>query len=80
MPEHAPDNPRRDFLRKTLTLIPSLPWPAQGWAWAPASCLRPRNRISNRAGHATAGDYQPTFFSAEEWAFASCRVAHHPGR
>lgn len=48
MPEHAPDNPRRDFLRKTLTLIPVVTVASTGLGVGASQLLAAPNRISNR--------------------------------
>lgn len=67
---------RRDFLRKSLTLIPvvtlaSAGVPASTFAQTPASDAAAKQQA---APVAAAGGYQPTFFTAEEWAFliAAC--------
>lgn len=84
------DNPRREFLRKTLTLIPLVTVASTGLggsvliatpaAAAPAA-PEPAGRTSSPAT-----PYEPTYFTAEEWAFLNAAVArlipadeHGPG-
>lgn len=70
--EHAPDNPRRDFLRKTLTLIPVVTVASTGLGVGASQLLAARNSSNSHRKcrpRPPAGNYQPTFFSAEEWAF-----------
>lgn len=66
---------RRDFLRKSLTLIPvvtlaSAGLPAGAFAQTPMTDAQPASEAPTSA----AGDYKPTFFTAVEWAFliAAC--------
>ncbi|EPJ80072.1 putative membrane-bound protein [Pseudomonas sp. CFII64] len=65
---------RRDFLRKSLTLIPvvtlaSAGLPASAFAQTPASDAQ-----SGASPAVKASDYKPTFFTPQEWAFliAAC--------
>jgi gluconate 2-dehydrogenase gamma chain len=65
---------RRDFLRKSLTLIPvvtlaSAGLPTATFAQTPASDAQQGAQPSTQAN-----DYKPTFFTPEEWAFvfAAC--------
>jgi gluconate 2-dehydrogenase gamma chain len=65
---------RRDFLRKSLTLIPvvtlaSAGLPATTFAQTPASDAQQGARPASKPD-----DYKPTFFTPEEWAFvfAAC--------
>ena len=67
---------RRDFLRKSLTLIPvvtlaSAGLPSCTFAQTPASDA---SQGTSAAPVSSAGDYKPTFFTPEEWAFvfAAC--------
>ncbi|WP_460044664.1 gluconate 2-dehydrogenase subunit 3 family protein [Pseudomonas sp. S2_H01] len=67
---------RRDFLRKSLTLIPvvtlaSAGLPSSTFAQTPASDA---SQGASAAPVSSAGDYKPTFFTPEEWAFvfAAC--------
>lgn len=73
------DNPRREFLRKTLTLIPVvtvastglggsvlMATPAEGATATP----EPVGRTSSPATL-----YEPTYFTAQEWAFLNAAVA-----
>jgi gluconate 2-dehydrogenase gamma chain len=78
MPEHDQENPRRDFLRKTLTLIPVVTVASTGIGMnAFAATEKPVAAAS--AGTVPkappAGDYQPTFFTKEEWAFVQAAVS-----
>jgi gluconate 2-dehydrogenase gamma chain len=71
MPDSDHSNPRRDFLRKTLTLIPVVTVASSGLGLnalsTPASAV---------AGPANAqSDYQPSWFTTEEWAFIQAAVA-----
>ncbi|WPK03069.1 gluconate 2-dehydrogenase subunit 3 family protein [Pseudomonas putida] len=77
MPEHAPDNPRRDFLRKTLTLIPVVTVASTGLGVGASQLLAAPQPHQQPKVPATppAGNYQPTFFSAEEWAFVQAAVS-----
>ena len=67
---------RRDFLRKSLTLIPvvtlaSAGLPSSTFAQTPASDA---SQGTSAAPVSSADDYKPTFFTPEEWAFvfAAC--------
>ena len=77
MSDENRDNPRRDFLRKSLTLIPVVTLAGTGLGSsvlhaspeaAPATPAAPPAR-------ADAGVYQPSYFTAEEWAFINAAVA-----
>jgi gluconate 2-dehydrogenase gamma chain len=74
MPEHAPDNPRRDFLRKTLTLIPVVTVATSTGLGAGQLLAQPA-REPKVPATPPAGHYQPTFFTAEEWAFVQAAVS-----
>lgn len=80
MPEHAPDNPRRDFLRKTLTLIPVVTVASTGLGAGASQLLAAPQQPPNVPATPPAGNYQPTFFSAEEWALYKppCRASSRP--
>nr|WP_314584214.1 gluconate 2-dehydrogenase subunit 3 family protein [uncultured Pseudomonas sp.] len=67
---------RRDFLRKSLTLIPvvtlaSAGLPSSTFAQTPASDAKQSGSVLPAV---PAGDYKPAFFTPEEWAFviAAC--------
>ena len=70
------DNPRREFLRKTLTLIPVVTVASTGlgstvmMATPAVAAPEPAQRPSS-PGKA----YEPTYFTAEEWAFVNAAVA-----
>src|SRR5476649_1001420 len=75
MSDQDRDNPRREFLRKTMTLIPvvtvassalgSSVLQAASQATPPAAEKAPVNN----------GQYEASFFTAEEWAFLNAAVA-----
>jgi len=67
------DNPRRDFLRKTLTLIPVVTVASTGLGMTALST--PQSAVAQAPKAAPASDYQPTFFNAEEWAFVQAAVS-----
>ena len=70
------DNPRREFLRKTLTLIPVVTIASTGLGGAammttPAvAAPEPEQRSAT-----SANAYEPTWFTAQEWAFVNAAVA-----
>ena len=70
------DTPRREFLRKTLTLIPVVTVASTGlggsvlMATPAAAAPEPDKRTP-----APATAYEPTYFTAEEWAFVNAAVA-----
>lgn len=75
MSDQDQDNPRRDFLRKSLTLIPVVTVASTGLggsmlmaAPAPAQASPAPPPVSDKA-------YEPSYFSAEEWAFINAAVA-----
>ena len=77
MSDQDRDNPRREFLRKSLTLIPVVTLAGTGLGSsvlqaapeaAPAAPAAP-------AARADAEVYQPSYFTAEEWAFINSAVA-----
>ncbi|RZA05106.1 MAG: gluconate 2-dehydrogenase subunit 3 family protein, partial [Proteobacteria bacterium] len=67
------NNPRRDFLRKTLTLIPVVTVASSGLGVAALTANA--NADTRSPAPAPAADYQPSFFTAEEWAFVQAAVA-----
>lgn len=71
MSESDHDHPRRDFLRKTLTLIPVVTVASTGLG---ISALAPPTQAAAPATP-PASHYQPSWFSAEEWAFVQAAVA-----
>ncbi|MEX5354028.1 gluconate 2-dehydrogenase subunit 3 family protein [Pseudomonas juntendi] len=67
---------RREFLRKSLTLIPVATLASTGMGSAVlAETTTPAPAKDPEQGRAPARAYQPTFFNAEEWAFISAAVA-----
>ncbi|QXI30955.1 gluconate 2-dehydrogenase subunit 3 family protein [Pseudomonas vanderleydeniana] len=75
MPEHAPDNPRRDFLRKTLTLIPVVTVASTGLGFGAGQLSAAPVREPRVPATPPPSQYQPTFFTAEEWAFLQAAVS-----
>ena len=70
MSNHKTNNSRRDFLLKSMTLIPAavIGGSGVGALTAPAPAVAASNT-------STQNDYQPTFFTPEEWAFIKAAVA-----
>jgi len=75
MSDQDQDNPRRDFLRKSLTLIPVVTVASTGLGGSmlmatpePAQAAPAKPAASEKA-------YEPTYFTAEEWAFINAAVA-----
>ncbi|MEW9902776.1 gluconate 2-dehydrogenase subunit 3 family protein [Pseudomonas putida] len=69
---------RREFLRKSLTLIPVATFASTGLGGVVlAETAKPASDSSPAAApeQGRARAYQPTFFTAEEWAFISAAVA-----
>jgi len=66
---------RRDFLRKSLTLIPVVTLASAGVA-APVLAQTPAPVPAPPKPSSDVSDYRPTFFTAEEWAFLNAAVAH----
>ncbi|MDP9528946.1 MULTISPECIES: gluconate 2-dehydrogenase subunit 3 family protein [Pseudomonas] len=78
MSDQDRDNPRREFLRKSLTLIPVVTVASTGLgssmlAAAPetAAPARPAAPGKQPAGGLS---YEPSYFNAEEWAFIKAAV------
>ena len=71
------DNPRREFLRKTLTLIPVVTVASTGLGGSVLMATPDVQAAPAPAPSvATAGTaYEPTYFTAEEWAFVNAAVA-----
>ncbi|RRV10230.1 gluconate 2-dehydrogenase subunit 3 family protein [Pseudomonas sp. v388] len=67
---------RRDFLRKSLTLIPVVTLASTGLTSAAFAQTPATDAVKDAPGAAArpAGDYKPSFFTAQEWAFvvAAC--------
>lgn len=66
---------RRDFLRKSLTLIPVVTLASAGVA-APVLAQTPAPVPAPPKPPTDVNDYHPTFFTQEEWAFLNSAVAH----
>lgn len=74
MSDQDQDNPRRDFLRKSLTLIPVVTVASTGLGGSmlmatpePAQAAPAKPAASDKA-------YEPSYFTAEEWAFINAAV------
>lgn len=76
MSEHVPDNPRRDFLRKTLTLIPVVTVASTGIGLGSATALAEPVRQPEQPEPKPADTaYHPAFFTPEEFAFVQAAVS-----
>ena len=64
------NNSRRDFLLKSMTLIPAAVIGGSG-----VSALVAPTPVLAASDTAKQADYQPTFFTPEEWAFVQAAVA-----
>lgn len=71
------DNPRREFLRKTLTLIPVVTVASAGFGGAVMAAPAPVVTTATPPPPAPASNvvYEPTYFTAEEWTFIKAAVA-----
>lgn len=63
---------RRDFLRKSLSLIPVV---ALAGSATPSLGLAASTPVDKPGSSPRADHYQPVFFTAEEWAFVQAAVA-----
>ena len=77
MSDQDQDNPRRDFLRKSLTLIPVVTVASTGLGGSmlmatpePAQAEPAKPAVSDKA-------YEPSYFTAEEWAFINAAVERY---
>ncbi|MFK4136098.1 gluconate 2-dehydrogenase subunit 3 family protein [Pseudomonas luteola] len=70
-------NARRDFLRKSITLIPVVTLATAGIT-SPVLAQTPAQESEGyKPGQSPASDaYEPSFFTQEEWAFLQAAVAH----
>ncbi|WP_213880864.1 gluconate 2-dehydrogenase subunit 3 family protein [Pseudomonas sp. dw_358] len=73
MSESDQDNPRRDFLRKTLTLIPVVTVASTSLGMSALSA--PAAQAAPVPKNPPSDNYHPTWFTAEEWAFVQAAVA-----
>ncbi|MGC5701612.1 gluconate 2-dehydrogenase subunit 3 family protein [Pseudomonas sp. NFXW11] len=78
MSDQDRDNPRREFLRKSLTLIPVVTVASTGLgssmlAAAPETAA-PAKPAAQHKLPSGSQDYQPSYFTAEEWAFIQAAV------
>ncbi|WP_397450754.1 gluconate 2-dehydrogenase subunit 3 family protein [Pseudomonas sp. NA-150] len=71
------DNPRREFLRKTLTLIPVVTVASAGFGSAVMAQPAAPVTTATPPPPAPASNvvYEPTYFTAEEWTFIKAAVA-----
>lgn len=69
------DNPRREFLRKTLTLIPVVTVASTGLGGTVLMAAPAASPASAPAPAPSGETYEPTYFTAEEWAFVNAAVA-----
>ncbi|MFJ3681444.1 gluconate 2-dehydrogenase subunit 3 family protein [Pseudomonas sp. NPDC090208] len=84
-----PDGARRDFLRKGLTLIPVVTLASTGLGVTTQQLMAAPQAPGHTPEVPSApapGNYHPTFFTAEEWAFVQAAVSriipsdeHGPG-
>ncbi|MCE4054610.1 gluconate 2-dehydrogenase subunit 3 family protein [Pseudomonas sp. Au-Pse12] len=78
MSDQDRDNPRREFLRKSLTLIPVVTVASTGLggsllAAAPETAVAATPAASGKQPGRAQG-YEPSYFTAEEWAFIKAAV------
>ncbi|MHC5787710.1 gluconate 2-dehydrogenase subunit 3 family protein [Pseudomonas idahonensis] len=78
MSDQDRDNPRREFLRKSLTLIPVVTVASTGLgssmlAAAPETAVAARPAAPSKLPSGSQ-NYEPSYFSAEEWAFIKAAV------
>ena len=78
MSDQDRDNPRREFLRKSLTLIPVVTVASTGLgssmlAAAPEAAAPARPAAPGKLPTGSPS-YEPSYFSAEEWAFIKAAV------
>lgn len=78
MSDQDRDNPRREFLRKSLTLIPVVTVASTGLggsllAAAPETAVAATPAASGKQP-GSAQSYEPSYFTAEEWAFIKAAV------
>ncbi|GAA0495761.1 gluconate 2-dehydrogenase subunit 3 family protein [Tatumella terrea] len=75
MSEHKNGQSRRDFLLRTITLAPAM---AVGSTAIGSLALSPAAQAAESAanGQHSPRDYQPGWFTAEEYAFIKAAVAH----
>ncbi|MCX4220329.1 MULTISPECIES: gluconate 2-dehydrogenase subunit 3 family protein [Pseudomonas] len=75
MSDEDRDNPRRDFLRKSLTLIPVVTLAGSGLGSTVLQAAPESAPAPAKAAAVEASPYQPSYFTAEEWAFINAAVA-----
>ncbi|MDE1167501.1 MAG: gluconate 2-dehydrogenase subunit 3 family protein [Pseudomonas sp.] len=75
MSENDQENPRRDFLRKTLTLIPVVTVASTGLGASALMAAPEKATAAQPKAPTAAAPYEPTYFTAEEWAFVNAAVA-----
>jgi len=75
MSEQDRDNPRREFLRKTLTLIPVVTVASSALGSSVLQAASQATPAVTDKAPVSSGHYEPSFFTAEEWAFLNAAVA-----
>jgi gluconate 2-dehydrogenase gamma chain len=66
--QHDIKNPRRDFMRHAVAIVP-----VSGFAAVSSGCAPTTKAV--QAASSNSAPYQPTFFHADEWAFIQAAVA-----
>lgn len=74
MSDQDQDNPRRDFLRKSLTLIPVVTVASTGLGGSMLMATPEPVQAAPAKPVADEKAYEPTYFTAEEWAFINAAV------
>ena len=74
MSDQDQDNPRRDFLRKSLTLIPVVTVASTGLGGSMLMATPEPAQAAPAAPAASDKAYEPSYFTAEEWAFINAAV------
>lgn len=75
MSDQDRDNPRREFLRKTLTLIPVVTVASSALGSSVLQAASQATPAATDKVPVNSGHYEPSFFTAEEWAFLNAAVA-----
>lgn len=75
MSDQDRDNPRREFLRKSLTLIPVVTVASTGFGSSVLMAAPDAAPASPGKTPVSSAAYEPGYFTAEEWAFIQAAVA-----
>lgn len=75
MSDQDQDNPRREFLRKSLTLIPVVTVASTGLGGSMLMAVPEPAQASPEKAPVSSKAYEPSYFTAEEWAFINAAVA-----